>query len=85
MSVLNNALDVKAGSSQASRVYSAGTLVWPTAFWTFNDPAAGTTISASSSVTSGLSLTLSAAATANLGDGTIVNMTAPDASIDHTY
>ena len=78
MSVLNNALDVKAGSSQASRVYSAGTLVWPTAFWTFNAPAAGTTIS-------GSSLTLSAASTANLGDGTIINMTAPTDSIDHTY
>ncbi len=78
MSVLNNADDIKSGSSQASRVYSAGTLVWPTAFWTFNDPAAGTTIS-------GSSLTLSAAATANLGDGSIVNMTAPTANIDHTY
>jgi hypothetical protein len=78
MSVLNNALDVKTGSSQASRVYSADTLVWPTAFWTFNAPAAGTTIS-------GSSLTLSAGSTANLGDGTIINMTAPTDSIDHTY
>ena len=78
MSVLNNTGDIKLGSSQVSRVYSAATLLWPTAFWTFNAPAAGTTIS-------GSSLTLSAAATLNLGDGTIVNMTAPDASIDHTY
>lgn len=78
MSVLNFTDNIKVGSLQASRVYSAGTLVWPTAFWTFNDPAAGTTIS-------GSSLTLSAAATRNNGDGSIVNMTAPTASIDHTY
>ena len=78
MSILNNADDIKSGSSQVSRVYSAGTLMWPTAFWTFNTPAAGTTIS-------GSSLTLSAASTANLGDGTIVNMTAPTDSLDHTY
>ena len=78
MSVLNNADDIKSGSSQVSRVYSAGTLVWPTAFWTFNTPAAGTTIL-------GSSLTLSAASIVNLGDGTIVNMTAPTDSIDHTY
>ena len=78
MSVLNTAGDIKAGSSQVSRVYSAGTLVWPTAFWTFNTPAAGTTIS-------GSSLTLSAPATLNLGDGSIVNITGPTASIDHTY
>jgi len=78
MSVLNNTGDIKLGSSQVSRVYSAGTLVWPTAFWTFDAPAAGTTIS-------GSSLTLSAASTLNLGDGTIVNATTPTASIDHTY
>ena len=78
MSVLNNALDVKGGTSQVSRVYSASTLVWPTAFWTFNDPAADTTISDSS-------LTLSEAATRNNGDGSIVNMTAPYGALDHTY
>ena len=78
MSVLNNTGDIKLGSSQVSRVYSAGTLVWPTAFWTFDAPAAGTTIS-------GSGLALSAAATLNLGDGTIVNMTTSTDSIDHTY
>jgi len=78
MSVLNTSDNIRSGSSQVSRVYSSSTIVWPTAFWTFNDPAAGTTIS-------GSSLTLSAAATANLGDGTIVNMSAPTDSIDHTY
>jgi hypothetical protein len=78
MSVLNTSDNIRSGSSQVSRVYSAGTLVWPTALWTFNDPAAGTTIS-------GSSLALSAAATLNLGDGTIVNMTTSTDSIDHTY
>jgi hypothetical protein len=78
MSVLNTSDNIRSGSSQVSRVYSSSTIVWPTAFWTFNDPAAGTTIS-------GSSLTLSTAATANLGDGTIVNMSAPTDSIDHTY
>ena len=78
MSVLNTSDNIRSGSSQVSRVYSSSTIVWPTAFWTFNDPAAGTTIS-------GSSLTLSTAATANLGDGSIVNMSAPTASIDHTY
>ena len=78
MSVLNTSDNIRSGSSQVSRVYSSSTIVWPTAFWTFNAPAAGTTIS-------GSSLTLSTAATANLGDGSIVNMSAPTASIDHTY
>tara|TARA_R110000782_G_scaffold84348_1_gene164573 strand:+ start:501 stop:746 length:246 start_codon:yes stop_codon:yes gene_type:complete len=81
MSVLNNADDIKSGSSQVSRVYSGSTLVWSNtlaALWTFNTPAAGTTIL-------GSSLTLSAASIVNLGDGTIVNMTAPTDSIDHTY
>ena len=78
MSVLNNTGDIKLGSSQVSRVYSTGTLLWPTAFWTFGAPAAGTTIS-------GSSLTLSAASTVNLGDGTIVNATTSTTSIDHTY
>ena len=78
MSVLNTSDNIRSGSSQVSRVYSSGTLVWPTAFWTFDAPAAGTTIS-------GSSLTLSAASTLNLGDGTIVNATTPTASIDHTY
>lgn len=78
MSVLNTSADIRSGSSQVSRVYSSSTIVWPTAFWTFNTPAAGTTIS-------GSSLTLSAASTANLGDGAIINMTAPTDSIDHTY
>ena len=78
MSVLNTSDDIRSGSSQVSRVYSSSTIVWPTAFWTFNTPAAGTTIS-------GSSLTLSAASTANLGDGAIINMTAPTDSIDHTY
>ena len=78
MSVLNLSDNIKVGSSQVSRVYSAGTLVWPTALWTFNTPAAGTTIS-------GSSLALSAASTLNLGDGTIVNITAPTANLDHTY
>ena len=78
MSVLNTSDNIRSGSSQVSRVYSSSAIVWPTAFWTFNAPAAGTTIS-------GSSLTLSTAATANLGDGSIVNMSAPTASIDHTY
>lgn len=82
MSVLNTSDNIRSGSSQVSRVYSSSTIVWPTAFWTFNDPAgapgAGSTIS-------GSSLTLSAASTANFGDGTIVNATTPTASIDHTY
>lgn len=80
MSVLNLADNIKVGSLQVSRVYSGSTLVWSntTALWTFNTPAAGTTIS-------GSSLTLSAPATLNLGDGSIVNITGPTASIDHTY
>ena len=80
MSVLNLADNIKVGSLQVQSIYSGSTLVWSntTALWTFNTPAAGATIS-------GSSLSLSAASTLNLGDGTIVNATTSTASIDHTY
>ena len=77
MSVLNLADNIKVGSLQVQSVYSGSTLVWPTGLWVFETPSPGTTIT--------VSLTLSAASTANLGDGAIINMTAPTDSIDHTY
>ena len=78
-SVLNFSDNIRSGSSQVSRVYSSDTIVWPTALWTAVAGApAGATIS-------GSSLSLSAASTLNLGDGTIVNVTTSTASIDHTY
>lgn len=84
MSILNDALDIKLGSTQVDKIYSGTTLVWPwEAFWKFPSPDAGQILRINVETTSD-------SVTINWGDRTVETVpesidTQSQNNIEHTY
>lgn len=74
MSILNYSDNIKAGSSQVSKVYSGTTRVWPSTLWNFDTPSNGDE----------LSVKVEPSAEINWGDGNTETLP-NDTEILHTY